>query len=444
MKINKDFKTILILWIVSILVSWLWLYQFKDVHFKNTKKLEKENEKQQEQLVEKYNALVDVYIPTITDKVSENSLPKTWTITLVIPWFLENKWFYTLSDNLYDKDISLYIKKIDSYSKYENEIKTNLQNYDIALIPMNRLSWLAVQDITLWENIKPYFIPIFEWFLKNDTNTFIPFSIDPAITMYQNIPEQKNWNNLFSYSLLRKASKKYAMPIIWWFDTMSLKLLENNDTPFENFSELLILHLKQIKIKWDNQELSYMLNTNNISSNSNYTYTNFKKISELLLKQNEYCKIYPANCIMRYGYADIKFWFISDLDIISKYFPWENNIYIWDFTNSDKSYPIKWRVFIVPKWNENTNLTNTFFSEYISESIDWNESFRNNTLSSITNIYDEQKTKKVFENIFSNEKNFYIFTWNINAQSQLVNDWKTIEMLKWNYNVSTYLSNFQY
>ena len=442
---NKEFKTILILWIVSIFISWLWLYQFRNVKFKNTKHLQAANLEQQEKLTEKYDNIVDTYIPTITDKLPENDLPTTWSITLLIPWFLENEWFYDLADKLLENDIKVSIEQIDSYYQYETKIKNDLQNYDIALIPTNRLNNLNIQNITIWENIKPYFNKLFSDVMDGDTNKFIPFAIDPAITLYQNISPQESRKDLFSYSLLRKVSKKYAMPIIRWFDTMSIKLFENGNTPFENFTELFVLQIKQIKSFWDNQELSYMIDTSNITSKNNYTYTNLKKIVELLWNQNKYCETFPATCVMRYWYSDIKFWFLSDFEILEKYFPGNNTLYAWNFTNSNESYPVKWWIFVIPNWwNKNTNLTNKFFSEYISESINWNNKFRSHTLSAITNIYDNQKRNSFFENIISNENNFYLFNGSINTQEKLVNDWKTIKMLEWKYSTNSYLSNFKY
>ena len=187
-----------------------------------------------------------------------------------------------------------------------------------------------------------------------------------------------------------------------------------------------------------------MLDTNNIALKTKYTYQNLNTILNILKKWNDFCSIYPALCTIKYWYVDIKFWFLSDFDILEKYFPGNYNLYAGSFTNSEKSYPVKWRVFVVPKWNQNTNLTNKFFNEYISESIDWNDTFRNNTLSAITNIYDQQKQKDNFKNIISNESKFYIFTGNINLRDQIINDWKTINMLKWDYNVKSYLSNFPY
>lgn len=442
---NKEFKTILILWVISIFISWLWLYQFRNVKFKNTKDLAKANEKQEEEIITQYNDLVDVYIPTITDKLPENDLPETWYITLAIPWFFENRWFYKISDELEKEDIKLSIKKFSSYSKYESEIKSNLQKYDIALIPLNRTQWLDTENINLWENIKPYFIGIFNDILDSSTNTIIPFAIDPAITIYKKwVYEHISRKDIFSYTLLWKSQNKYQIPVLRWFDDLTFKLLENNSTPFEFFTELFVLQLKQIKINSDNQELSNMLNTNNSDLKNKYTYQNLKNIVSLLSKQSEYCNDYPALCTAKYWYTDIAFWFLSDLDILQAYFPRDNTINIWDFTNSNNSYPVKWRVFVVPKWNQKTNLTNKFFGEYISESIGWNETFRDNTLSAITNIYDIQKQKDKFKSMIANEKKFYLFIGSINILDQILNDWKTINMLKWNYNTDAYLWNFSY
>lgn len=442
---RKEFKTILLLWLISILISGIWVYQFKDIKFKNTKNLEKANQQKQEELIKQYNELVDIYIPSITDKVPENELITTGIINMIMPWFLENKWFYTVSDKLAKEDIKLNIKKITSYQEYQNQIKSNLNDYDIALIPTNWIEWLSTQEINLWENIKPYFIDIFHTLFGNNSTKIIPFAIDPAITIYHNIATpQDTRSKLFSYSLMWKITKKYSMPLLWWYDELVEKILQNNSTPFEYYTELLVLQLKQMKNKWDNQELSNMINTNNISLQSKYTYQNLKNIVSLLKKQSDKCDIFPATCVIRYWYSDIKFWYISDFDIIDNYFPWENKLSVWDFTNSENTYPVKWRVFVVPNWNKKTNLTNKFFSEYISESIDWNETFWNHTLSAITNIYDKQKNYRYFESIIPNENKFYLYIWNINIQNRLLNDWKTIPMLKWNYSTQSYLWNFTY
>jgi RNA polymerase-binding transcription factor DksA len=55
---NKDFQKILILGIISIIISAIALYNFRDIKFKNTKKLSQEIENQQE-TTQEYEELFD-------------------------------------------------------------------------------------------------------------------------------------------------------------------------------------------------------------------------------------------------------------------------------------------------------------------------------------------------------------------------------------------------
>ena len=148
------------------------------------------------------------------------------------------------------------------------------------------------------------YIQLFD--LDSTSNTSIPYSIDPAITLYQNsIPEQNTREKLFSYSLTRKSQKKYAMPILRWFDDLTLNLIESKKAPFENYIEILYLQLKQIKNNNDNSELSNMLDTNNIALKAKYTYQNLNTILNILKNGNEFCNIYPALCTIKYWYVDM-------------------------------------------------------------------------------------------------------------------------------------------
>jgi hypothetical protein len=185
-------------------------------------------------------------------------------------------------------------------------------------------------------------------------------------------------------------------------------MLSNDMEPFENYSDLLQIHQKQAEENWISEQ-NDMESTNNIANKSKYSYINQINIINILKNQNKYCEIFPSICIMLYWYADIKFWFLTDFDIIDKYF-WNNNLIIGDFTDTKYSYPVRWRSFVIPKWNEKTNLTNKFFNKYISESLDWTQ-FWNNSLSAISNYYDIQKQESKFELIIKNEPKFFIFKW---------------------------------
>lgn len=412
---NKDFKKILILWIISIIVSWLWIYSMRDIKFSNTKKKQKEAElKEQQSITNEYNELLNEYNSIVNSNTQsdikeqpEDNKPITWEISLLIPWLYDNEWFSILTDKLSQENITLKIEKIDSLSEYKNTIEEKLNDYDIVLTPINWTKNLETEDINIWENIKPYFHELFDKYLSSTGNKIIPFSIDPAITLYREwITTQDSRNKIFSYVLLRNTQKKYAFPIVWWYDNIIENMISSWIEPFENYKDLLYLQQRQAQEMWTSEQ-NDMINTNNLVSTSKYTYINQKNIINILKNQNEYCEIFPSTCIMLYWYADIKFWYLTDLDIIDKYFS-KNNLYTNTFTNTKYSYPARWRVFIVPKWNTKTDLVNKFFSKYISEWIDWTP-FWNHTLSAISSFYDEQKKLQEYNFITANEWILFIY-----------------------------------
>ena len=441
---DKDIKKILIMWIISVIISAIWLYNFKDIKFKNTKNLEKKENEAIENMINEYNDIVDVYIPNITDKKEEDiGLPSTWDLSLLIPWFLDNSWFQTITEDLKSDDIFLTITKFDKINELKSSIINWIWEYDIYLLPTNRIAWLNTQDIDIWENLQPYFINIFSGYLSNTWNKFIPFAIDPAIMLYKKwIQEQKSRNSLFTYITLWEQVKPYTMPLIRWVGNIDLKLIENGNEPFENYFELLYLQLKQLKDNKQYNELSTMIDIENIYLDHRYNYANFKSLNNILKKNNSNCEKFPWICAIVYKFWDIKPWYLSDLDIIDTYL-WglKDNIDIKSFINSDKSYPIKWRVFIVPNWNDNTKLSNKFFEYYISKSVEWDPSFWDNTLSAINTIYEQQKWK--YPEITNKENIFRLFYNNLNLQEKIVNDGKTINALKWDYNTELYLKNIE-
>lgn len=187
-----------------------------------------------------------------------------------------------------------------------------------------------------------------------------------------------------------------------------------------------------------------MLDTEKISLEYKYSFVKLKQLYETIQKRDENCKTFPAICLLSYNFGDIKFWFISDLDILNTYFSTNTNQFtLWNFSNSTNTYPVKWRLFVVWSGNENINLANEFFKEYIRQWIENNTWLRNNTLSAINNIYNIQKTQDKYQEIIKNENNFELIYENINLQEEFIKDTNTIEMLKWNYNAELYLKNIK-
>lgn len=438
---NKDFQKILILWIISIVISWVALYSFKDVKFKNTRKLAEQQNKQQEISQEYQELLSDPN--DIFNTEDKKDLATTWDIFILLPKFLFNSWFIKISKQLEEKDIKVNFKFVDTFSNYKKQILSWLNSSDIYLAPSNWLAWFELETINIWENPKVYFNKVFNNILNINENKFIPFSIDPAISIRRN--NTKVWLNredLLSYTAIREQDKTYAMPTIRWIWKNDIRLLERLDEPFENYFDIIYLQLNQIKKSKNISELKNMLDIEKISLDYKYNFATFKQLYETIQKRDENCKLFPAICLMSYNFWDIKFWFISDFDILDTYFSKNKNSFeMQSFTNSTTSYPIKWRIFVVPKWNEKINLANEFFKEYIKEGISNNTGLRNNTLSAINNVYNIQKNQEIYWGIIQNENNFELIYESINLQENFIKDSKNLDLLKWNYNAELYLRN---
>lgn len=450
---NKDFKTILMLWIASIIISGLALYSFRDVKFSNTKKLKEQAQEQTETLQQEYQDLLSntssaSNILSILEE--DNALAKKTTGELSITMldFFVNDEFIKIKNTLKQQEINTNFQTVENFSTYKNLIKSGLNTSDIYLIPSDRLKNLEVETINIWENPKPYFHSIFNNLVTSTDNKYIPYAIDPIITLTK--ATTNIWSNresLFSHTTLRTQPKKYAMPLIRWIWKNDIRLLERWEWPFENYFDILYQHIKQIQNTNQVSELKNMLDTEKITLDYKYNFVTFKQLTDTINKRDPNCKLFPAICLMSYNFGDIKFGFLSDLDILDTYFSWnQNDFRIKNFNSIENSYPVRWRVFVIAKNSPNINLANKFFQQYLSESINNNTGLRNNTLSAINNIYDLQKNTtnnnskyNIYEKILQNENNFSLIYENIDLQEDFLKNTNTVDMLKWNYSPEIYL-----
>jgi len=423
------------------LISWITLYSYKDIKFKNTKKLQEQQQSQEQEIQQEYEELIS---SENSNKPKENNLNQKTTgeINILFPNFLLTDNMKKLYQNLEKKDIKPNFYTIKNISEYKRHlISSGLNNYDVYLLPSTRIQDLDLENIDIWDNPKVYFHKIFNNLVSINNNKYIPYSIDPLITLTKkNIKLKPTWENIFSYTTLREQNKSYAMPLIRGIGKNDIRLLERWEWSFENHFEILKWHLENIKNKENSSELKNMLDTENIDLPYKYNFAKLKQLTETIWKRDSNCELFPAICLMSYNFWDIKFWYISDLNILQSYFSWNNNLFdIKNFPNSENSYPTKWRTFVVPKWNENINLANEFFKEYLSEAIENNTWLRNNTLSAVNNIYQLQKNNEIYQNIISNENNFTLIKWKLEDK---IND-TTSAMLKWDINPELYLNGIK-
>ncbi len=435
---NKDFQKILILWLVSIVISSIALYSFRDIKFKNTRKMLETNQKEQE-ITQEYQELLSDPNEIVQPEVQKN-LAKTGDLTIMLPSFFWNTGFDKIAQELNNKEIKINFEYIESMTKYRKDLLSGLKTDIVYLLPTNWIKGMDLEIISIDENPKVYFHWIFKDILWVNNNTIIPYSIDPTITIKKEwVNVWSNWESLLTFSAIREQNKMYSMPIVWWIWKNDIRFLERWESPFENYFEILFLQLEQIKENNNTAELKNMLDVEKLSLDYSYDYIKFKQLYKSIWKRDENCNIFPSICLMYYNFWDLKFWFLSDFDILEKYFTGNKIILeIAVFNNTNLSYPVKGRVFVVPKWSEKINLANEFFKEYLKEWVD-NQWLWWNTLSAINNIYDQQKQDSKYNELIKNEHKFKLFYENITLQEDFLQDNKNLNLLKWDYKPEFYL-----
>lgn len=434
---DKEWRKLIILWIISIAISALALYSFKDVKFKNTKKLAEENARQQAEI----QAQIDSYQPEEIPVIDE-WLPTTWEFKLVMPAFFSNPWFEQIVVDLAQKDIQLTFNYVMTIEELKWIVRDSFDEYDLYLLPKDRIDGLNLQGIYLWENIKPYFTNVFQDDISSEKNTFIPYSLDPFITITKPwISNVQTWSQIFAYIMLWTQNRAYSFPILWWTTNDDIELVQAWKEPFENYFDILNQQLKLIKDKHSSAELNSMLDTDKVDILNRYSLSSFENLYNLISKNNTNCTDFPWDCIMSYGFTDIKFGFLSDFDIFDRYFTEkDNNFAISSFTNTENAYPVRWWWFIAPNGNKNINLSTEFLKQYLITANEWNIQLWWNTLPAINNVYEEKKLDTKYSNILSREWIFYIIDWNLDAQDNFVWDSKNLDVLRWVYSPDIYVN----
>jgi hypothetical protein len=132
----------------------------------------------------------------------------------------------------------------------------------------------------------------------------------------------------------------------------------------------------------DNKQLWARIDISAAQSQS-YNIENLNKISNTI--KAPWCKYFPSICFQTYKYNWLRFWFLSDADVVNTYFTWKKSnfdklsIMNLPFSQLESPVRIRWR-WIPPSLND-INVRDgikTFLLEYITKSDQYD--LRNSTL----------------------------------------------------------------
>jgi len=441
-----------IIWLTSSLLYLISIPQWEKSSNKNNTYIQENNKKIEDNKNNTKTEEENINIDNTTIQ-TDNKL------TVLLPSYFFNDAFINLAKDIKEKEnIIIKYQTIENLEEYKLFLdwhsKQNI-TADIFLIPTDRLQWLEsnIKKIELEKNtwLSAYFHPIFQYLSSQENYTLVPFSIDPLVTfIWQEVnfnnPKVTPWN-ILSFLILNKPKRTVDMPLLRWISKNDIRLLENERESFTHYFQILYNFLYQINLNGNIEILEQFqkIYTNDIQYKRDYI--KFKEIIKKIEKRNTNCSTFPNICLFAYKFGDIRFWFMSDIIILEKYFNdsnrKENEIKILNFPLADDVYKVRWRVFVINKSNKDDIQTKKFFQYYLKAWVNNSYNLWWKNISAFTNIYNLQTTQKKYNNIIKYEQNFSILYQSIDLQKDFIKKTSTIKFLKWDLSTDEFLNKIK-
>lgn len=358
----------------------------------------------------------------VSDNPQTNKKNKDYTeIRVMMPKYFYNSERKRFGEDLY-KDKKIYIKFIfiDDLNSYRDQVfESSFSQADVFLFPYDRISKTPTITFPRPRDLENYFDPFVKPLITSDNISFLPFAADPMV-MYVNsgYSSQNNFYTIFDYASDRESAIPLSFPIFFGLD----KEDSNNKwfkREYQDIVRYALMHY--FTTNNDNKQLWARIDSSAVQSQS-YTIQNLNKISNSITAP--WCKYFPSICFQTYKFVWLRFWFLSDIDVVNTYFTWKKSnfdkllIMNLPFSQIESPVRIRWRwIPTTLKDIDTRDGVKAFLLEYILKHDQYN--LRNSTLSTIK-----------WEDWAWLINNGYVWLrWYI-----LVSGWDYINTLKWDSN----------
>jgi len=321
----------------------------------------------------------------ISDTWNTLNLPtpqKEYTeIRVMMPKYFYNSGRKRFAQDLLDNQ-KVYINFIfiDDLSSYRDQLQDpTFSEADLFLFPYDRNEKISLRSFSAQQNIQPYFDPLLSTILKNNQTTFLPFSADPMI-MYtiSGYNEANNFYGISEFVLNRKPIRTLSFPL---FFGITNEDFENKwfSREYQDIVRYALLHY--FKTNNDSHDLQNRIDTNVLQK---YNIQNLNTISKIITTPE--CKYFPSLCFQVFNFVWVRFWFLSDIDIVNLYLHDKKSFFSsikklqMPFSQIESPIRIWWR-WIHSSLNDSETINNwvyKFIEQYMIHRTEYN--LRNSTL----------------------------------------------------------------
>ena len=356
---------------------------------------------------------------------SEISIPETsdstdvyTEIKVMMPKYFYTSWWKNFAEDLYNNQ-KIYIKFIfiDDLNSYRKILSdSRFSEADLFLFPYDRNEIINIRPFSSEKNMQWFFDELISPIIDSKETRFLPFSADPMI-MYSSIDiDENNFSNIANLIYTRESRIQLAFPI--FFGILDEDYDKWFPREYQDITRYALIHY--FSKYQDSNSLSTRINTNILKESKEFKTYNLENLQTIskTITQSE-CKYFPSICFQLYNFVWIRFWFLSDKDIVQQYFSHKKSNFekisknTMPFFSLESPVRIRWRW--ISKNLEDISTINAvykFLIQYMNEHNKYN--LRSSTLSVF---------KKEWDSLLNNQ---YIWTrWYI-----LERWWDYIETLR--------------
>ncbi len=349
-------------------------------------------------------------------------------------------------------DIQATAVRAESLQAYETARQSSLtspnQDRDIILVSTfnGQDSINASKHIPFTTDISAYFSPLVGKLIRSASWTFVPYAIDPLVTIThrQVNTNPKNFSrDLLQHTIASPRILPADIPHLWSLFGVSptdILLGRNNKEAYPWYTEILSVFTEQAIQTKTPGILTYLPQ---IPSREFWI---FRDITRLVSEKFPQCATFPIPCILRYQLGDIWFTHLSDLDILRIEFPqWdrrEQNYTITNFPTNSLWYPITARWFIIPQKVKSPAPAYERIKGYLLLATQQRLISSSYTLSPFAELLETQLLQSIYRNINDQITYGYLSKFNLATQENTLRQ-QLRDVLDQKYNAQLFLRTYE-
>ena len=243
-------------------------------------------------------------------------------IRVIMPRYFYTSGLKNFAEDLYNEE-NIYINFIfrNNLNTYRDEISND--NFSIADLMLFPYDWHEKVDTRsfkstwtgFWSNFDPFVAKVFSGKSNFD---FRPFAADPMVLYASTSPTPRNFHDISDLIYDRNPTVQLAFPVFFGIlnDDYTNEWFE---WEYQDIMRYALMHyFKQYN---DSPSLLKRIDINvfeNSSEIRNYNLSDLNYISKII--DTPECEYFPAICFQVWNFVGVRFWFLSDADVVKRYF----------------------------------------------------------------------------------------------------------------------------